>query len=140
MKDEILRELQRQGLEKIRLMTENKEVYSRLLKDLMVQGLLRLTGEKEANVYCREQDRKLVMEQARNAERDYAEKTGMQCKITVQDKFYLPADSFGGVMVCAFEDRIKVINTLEQRMALVFEQQLPTIRQMLFPKESSTQL
>lgn len=139
MKDEIMKEMRKRALEKVRQITENKELYSKLLKDLILQCLIRL-NEKEANVYCREQDYKLVVNQIKLAEKEYTEKTGLTCKVTVQEKNYLPADSIGGVMVCSFEDRIKVINTLEQRMALVYEQQLPTIRQILFPKESSTQV
>ncbi len=139
MKDEIMKEMRKRALEKVRQITENKELYSKLLKDLILQCLIRL-NEKEANVYCREQDYKLVVNQIKLAEKEYTEKTGLTCKVTVQEKNYLPSDSIGGVMVCSFEDRIKVINTLEQRMALVYEQQLPTIRQILFPKESSTQV
>jgi len=139
MKDDIMRQLQARGLQEVKRITEDRAAYSKLLKDLILQGLIRLL-EKEANVYCRQQDLALVSEQAKLAEKEYAEKTGLKCKITVQQKSHLPADSFGGVVITAFEDRIKVFNTLEQRMALVYEQQLPLIRGMLFPKEGSTQL
>ncbi len=40
--------------------------------------------------------------------------------------------SSGGVVILAFEGRIICDNTLDQRLALAFEQRLPDVRKTLF--------
>jgi vacuolar-type H+-ATPase subunit E/Vma4 len=59
----------------------------------------------------------------------------------VQDKWLTPEQngSCGGVILMAHGRRIVVANTLEDRLALCFEKELPNIRSMLFnPKEDGT--
>jgi len=50
---------------------------------------------------------------------------------------YLPKNGCGGVIVCGLSDRIKVNNTIEERIRLCYEQQVPTFRHILFPKKSN---
>jgi vacuolar-type H+-ATPase subunit E/Vma4 len=42
-------------------------------------------------------------------------------------------NSCGGVIVAAMSDRIKVDNTIEERVNLVYEQTVPILRNILFP-------
>lgn len=60
------------------------------------------------------------------------------CKLSVAEDIYLldrEGGACGGVILLAHERRIVVPNTLEDRMNLVFEQELPMIRRGLFPSE-----
>lgn len=60
------------------------------------------------------------------------------CKLTVCDDIFLQdreGGACGGVILLAHGRRIVVPNTLEDRMNLVFEQELPQIRKGLFPPE-----
>jgi vacuolar-type H+-ATPase subunit E/Vma4 len=64
--------------------------------------------------------------------RDYS------CKLKVcEDIFLLDREggSCGGIILLAHNRRIVVPNTLEDRMNLVFEQELPMIRHGLFPAD-----
>lgn len=65
----------------------------------------------------------------KETDRDY------KTKLTVlSDKFLTVEEGseFGGVMLLAHGRRIVVPNTLQDRMNLVLELELPTIRKMLF--------
>jgi len=55
----------------------------------------------------------------------------------IQDKFLGPEEggACGGVILYAKNRRIVCPNTLEDRLALTFEQELPKIRSLLFPRE-----
>ncbi len=79
----------------------------------------------------------MAVKAAKEAEADYNTVTGgLKTKVTVVKGGFLDKDSVGGALVCANEDRIKVNNTLDQRLQLIYEQRLPTLRGMLFPKDS----
>lgn len=54
----------------------------------------------------------------------------------IEDKFLTEEEggACGGVILYAKNRRIVCPNTLEDRLALTFEQELPTIRKLLFPK------
>jgi V-type H+-transporting ATPase subunit E len=43
-----------------------------------------------------------------------------------------PLYSSGGAVLLAFDGRITCDNTLDQRLALAFEQRLPDVRKLLF--------
>ena len=59
------------------------------------------------------------------------------CELSVREDKYLTQEEgglCGGVVLYAHERRIVCPNTLEDRLNLVFEQELPTLRAGLFPK------
>ena len=67
-------------------------------------------------------------------EREYS------CKLTVlEDEFLNDTNGAlcGGVVLLAHNRRIVCSNTLEDRLNLVFEIELPQLRQGLFPKEQN---
>jgi V-type H+-transporting ATPase subunit E len=85
----------------------------------------------------REQDFEIATKAAKEAESQYTNATGgLKTQVTVVKGNFLDKDSVGGVLVCGHEDRIKVNNTLDQRLQLVYEQKLPNLREMIFPKDS----
>lgn len=68
------------------------------------------------------------------------EQTGQpfETKLSViQDKFLTVEEggSCGGVILYALNRRIVCPNTLEDRLNLTFEQELPKIRKLLFPRD-----
>ncbi|KAJ4972428.1 hypothetical protein NE237_005527 [Protea cynaroides] len=134
MKDSASKELQR--------VSDNKKTYSKLLRDLIVQSLLRLQ-EPSVLLRCREVDLKLVQSVLEEAKRQYAEKAKVQPpQVTVDDHVYLPppptaADSHepfctGGVVLASQDGKIVCENTLDARLDVVFRQKLPEIRKRLF--------
>jgi vacuolar-type H+-ATPase subunit E/Vma4 len=103
----------------IKLLEENLEIKVRRDEVSLAKGML---SECES----------LFTETMKNETgRDYA------CKLTVCDDIFLEdreGGACGGVFLLAHDRRIVVPNTLEDRLNLVFEQELPQIRRGLFPQ------
>ncbi|KAG4993976.1 hypothetical protein JHK86_030803 [Glycine max] len=117
--------------------SNDKKVYKKLLKDMIVQGLLRLR-EPSVLLRCRESDRKLVESLIEEAKKEYSEKANMQSpKISLDDRVYLPpppkngaVDSHepycsGGVVLASEDGKIVLENTLDARLDVIFRQKLP---------------
>lgn len=67
----------------------------------------------------------------------YATSREYSCTLTVMEDIFLEdreGGACGGVLLYAHGRRIVVPNTLEDRLNLCFEQELPTIRKGLFPE------
>eukprot|EP01027_Heterolobosea_sp_BB2_P025547 GEZU01039211.1.p1 GENE.GEZU01039211.1~~GEZU01039211.1.p1 ORF type:complete len:229 (+),score=100.36 GEZU01039211.1:118-804(+) len=131
MRDEAMQEILAEAQRRINEVTKDQNAYKKLLKDLTIQGMLKLM-EPNVNVYVRAVDKSLMQSVLKDCEKEYKQKTGKDCTLKISDT-HLAANSAGGVTLGALEDRILCENTLERRLALCFEQQLPTIRRILFP-------
>jgi len=117
------------------------EPYKKLLRDLIVQGLIKLS-EPEVQVRCRKQDLDMVKQVLNQALKEYEAKTGKSCQLTVDSSRFLPASPdtagsgeptcAGGVVLSVNDDKILCNNTLDARINLAFEQKLPEIRTELF--------
>lgn len=135
MKDSASKELLR--------VSQDAKAYRKLLKDLIVQSLLRLK-EQSVLLRCREVDCKLIDSILDAAKKEYAEKANVQPpKITVDDRMYLPPPTnhevhgplcSGGVVLASQDGKIVCENTLDARLEVVFRQKLPEIRKRLFAK------
>ncbi|KAG4967040.1 hypothetical protein JHK82_032756 [Glycine max] len=117
--------------------SNDKKVYRKLVKDMIVQGLLRLR-EPSVLLRCRESDRKLVESLIEEAKKEYSEKANMQApKIALDDRVYLPpspknsaVDSHepyctGGIVLASEDGKIVLENTLDARLDVIFRQKLP---------------
>lgn len=118
---------------------KDKGKYQPLLVDLIVQGCLRLI-EDRVLVRCKKDDEKTVQAVLDQASQKYAQvvkrQTNMDRKVvlSVDTTAYLAPTSAGGVVVMTLDTKIKVDNTLDTRLGLVMQNDLPSLRQMLFPK------
>nr|AHA83526.1 V-type proton ATPase subunit E [Hevea brasiliensis] len=117
-------------------------VYKELLKDLIVQSLLRLK-EPSVLLRCRKDDLHLVESILDSAKQEYAEKVNVHApEIIVDNRVYLPpAPSHhnahgpycsGGVVLASRDGKIVCENTLDARLDVVFRKKLPEIRKRLF--------
>ncbi|XP_043699858.1 V-type proton ATPase subunit E1-like [Telopea speciosissima] len=140
--DDIVNAMKKSTSKELLHVSDDIKTYSELLKDLIVQCLLRL---KEALVLlrCREVDCKLVESVLDEAKQQYAEKAKVHHpKVTIDDRVYLPpppTDSnlhgpfcSGGVVLASQDGKIVKENTLDARLELAFIQKLPEIRKRLF--------
>lgn len=115
--------------------------YGRLLKDLIVQSLLRLK-EPSVLLRCREEDVHLVDSVLDSAKDEYAQKTKVHPPEIIVDHVHLPpAPSHhdvhgrfcsGGVVLASRDGKIVFENTLDARLDVVFRKKLPEIRKSLF--------
>jgi len=97
--------------------------------------------KKKVFVICREIDHSLVASVIGEAKGKYEKIVGRTVDLTVDPSIRLsPApvegstapSCSGGIMLSTAEGKIICSNTLEQRLSMVYEQQLPSVRTMMF--------
>lgn len=106
--------------------TQDTERYKGLIKQLIEQALYRLM-EKEVLLRCRQQDAELVKSVMEESVQTYIRRTGDPCNLKIDEKNYLHPESCGGIELTAINSKIKVSNTLENRLEMVNQQLLPEI-------------
>lgn len=117
--------------------------YKELMLALMVQGMKKL-GENKAVVKCREVDKSLVQSLMGEARKNYEAKYGDPApEIQQNEKDFLkpPPENgvdepaltcLGGVVLTSGDGRIVLNNTLDDRLMISFQENLPTFRVKLF--------
>nr|SVE77298.1 EOG090X0F8Y [Daphnia lumholtzi]SVE78544.1 EOG090X0F8Y [Daphnia lumholtzi] len=105
--------------------------YTRVIRDLIIQALFQIM-EPVVTIRCRQADLELVESVLPEAIAKYSEAMHKPCQINVAKDNFLPADTCGGVELAAFHGRIRVNNTLENRLEMIAGQMLPEMRTKLF--------
>ncbi|EPS70861.1 hypothetical protein M569_03897, partial [Genlisea aurea] len=123
--------------------SSNHESYTLLLKDLVVQGLLKLK-EPSVLLRCRKEDLSLVESILESAKEEYASRAKVHTpEINVDQVSLPPAPSpinqhgrfcSGGVVLASRDGKIVFENTLDARLDVAFRKKLPEIRKSLFGK------
>lgn len=106
--------------------TKDQVKYKDLLGKLIEQALYRIM-ESEVVVRCREEDVELVRSVLDGAVQSYRDKSGEKCNAKLEEQDFLHPSTCGGVEVSAFNGKIKVTNTLANRLEMVNRQLLPEI-------------
>lgn len=146
-RDQVLNEVQQQSAQKLATISNDKQKYTQLIIDLIVQGLLRLI-EPAVIVKCREIDKDIVESCLDPAAKKYSEILQKECNISKTVKLtldksghYLPPPPSsnesgrtcsGGVILVSADNRITCDNTLDSRLKLVMQECTPVIRRTLF--------
>ena len=105
--------------------------YQDLLRKLILQGLLKLK-EDDVLIICRKADVAEVEKVLEVCKAEYTARTKQKVNLAIDFVNSLDARSCGGVVLSAQKGKILCMNTLEQRLQLACDQQLPVIRGMLF--------
>ncbi|GAV67188.1 vATP-synt_E domain-containing protein [Cephalotus follicularis] len=140
--DDVVNSIKEAAAKELLNVSRDHHVYRKLLKDLIVQCLLRLK-EPAVLLRCREDDLDLVDSVMDSAKEEYAEKVNVhQPEIIVDHHVYLPpAPSHhhahgpycsGGVVLASRDGKIVLENSLDARLDVVFHKKLPVIRKLLF--------
>lgn len=97
--------------------------------------------EPELHLTVVEKDKKLVEEVLKDCEKEYEELMRKQtereykCVLKVDDTKTLNHEQdCGGITLVTADGRIVCVNTILSKLGLVYEQLLPEIRGLLFPK------
>ncbi|XP_010541394.1 PREDICTED: V-type proton ATPase subunit E1-like [Tarenaya hassleriana] len=123
-------------------LSRDVHTYRRLLKDLIVQCLVRLK-EPCVLLRCREMDLSLVEFVLDNAKDEYTAKFKIHApEIIVDHQVFLPPPPkhhhshglhcSGGVVMASRDGKIVCENTLDARLDVAFRNKLPDIRKSLF--------
>ncbi|KAG6484961.1 hypothetical protein ZIOFF_053486 [Zingiber officinale] len=140
--DDIVNSMKEYAAVELLLVSNTRLTYGKLLKDLIVQSLLRLK-EPVVLLRCRKDDIELVESVLNLAKKEYADKANVPPPNIVLDKntFLPPSPSHenahgsycsGGVVLASRDGKIVCENTLDARLDVVFRKKLPEIRKHLF--------
>ncbi|CAF0745832.1 unnamed protein product [Didymodactylos carnosus] len=131
-RDDYIQTLKEEARKQLALLAQDKQKYSTILANLIAQGLFILM-ESDVQVKCRKQDFELVQSLIPDAVRRYKQEfNNREIKCVIDDKNFLNHDLAGGVELYAQTGKIKVANTIEARLNMIFQQILPEIRRKLF--------
>ncbi|XP_062065373.1 V-type proton ATPase subunit E 2 [Lepus europaeus] len=130
-RDDLISELLSDARLRLGRLVEDPQVYQGLLDKLTLQALLRLL-EPVVIVRCRPQDVLPVQAAVQKAVSQYAMVCQKPVEVRLDQEAHLAASAAGGVEVYSSDQRIKVSNTLESRLDLSAQEQMPEIRTALF--------
>lgn len=87
---------------------------------------------KEVTISAREKDYDVVKKAISKSTKDFKEMSGIDVKVSIDEKDALPKGNQGGVIIKGNGGKIKVNNTLEERLTLMQINALPVVRAALF--------
>ncbi|CAM8934734.1 unnamed protein product [Rhodiola kirilowii] len=139
--DDVVNSMKEAASKELLNVSQDRHLYKKLLKDLIVQSLLRLK-EPSVLLRCRKADQDLVESVLDSAKEEYAEKANVHLpEIFVDSQVYLPPaptsyDAHGpfccgGIVMASKDGKIVCENTLDARLDVVFRKKLPQIRKQL---------
>ncbi|EOD45404.1 chitin biosynthesis protein [Neofusicoccum parvum] len=130
-RQELLDELFEQARKKLVDASKDKSKYQSTLKGLILEGLYDL-NEPKVQVRARKVDYDVVRKAIPEAEKEYKDKTGKETKVEIDESNPQPEGSTGGVSIVGGNGKIDINNTFEERLRLLEEDALPSIRTTLF--------
>ncbi|CAF3665307.1 unnamed protein product [Rotaria sp. Silwood1] len=131
-RDDYVQALKEEARKQLSILTQDRSKYTTILSNLIIQGLY-LLMENDVTIRCRRNDYQLVQQLIPEAIQKYKQELKQKdIKITIDDKNFIADDSAGGVELYAMGGKIKVSNTIEARLSMIFNQILPEIREKLF--------
>lgn len=134
-REDLIQQLKDEALKQMASVSRDDNRYSQLLTNLVAQALYRLV-EKEVIIRCREKDLRLVQHAVENATQMYKQTLKKDIKVTISNQ-YLSPEICGGVEAYTSDAKIKIVNTLEARLDMLFSQMIPEIREKLFGRNKN---
>lgn len=131
-RDDYVQALKEEARKQLAILTQDRSKYTTILGNLLAQGLF-LLMESDVTIRCRKIDYDLVQQLIPEAVHRYKnELKQTKIQVSVDNKNFLADDSAGGIELYAMGGKIKVSNTIEARLSMIFNQILPEIREKLF--------
>uniref|UniRef100_A0AC34FFU8 Vacuolar ATP synthase subunit E n=1 Tax=Panagrolaimus sp. ES5 TaxID=591445 RepID=A0AC34FFU8_9BILA len=130
-RDQLLQDVLKEAQEELKTVSGDKEKYPKIIKGLILQGILQLL-EPEVVLRCRKEDVELIKDVVDEVADDQKKIAGFSTKVTVDPNNFLSDEIAGGVELLSRQGKISVSSTLESRMNLIAEQIVPQIRTALF--------
>ncbi|CAF1116000.1 unnamed protein product [Adineta ricciae] len=131
-RDDYVQTLKEEARKQLSILAQERSKYTTILANLIAQGLF-LLMEKDVTIRCRRNDVDLVKQLVPDTINRYKQELKQkEIQVNIDEKNFLPDDSAGGIELYAMGGKIKVSNTIEARLAMIFNQILPEIREKLF--------
>ncbi|TXT10943.1 hypothetical protein VHUM_01694 [Vanrija humicola] len=129
-RDEHLQTLFENASNKVKALADSKD-YPAAVESLILEVLLLLLAS-DVTIAHRPKDKALVQKASKGALKQYKDLSGRESTLTFEDT--ISDDSAGGVIGSTLAGRIKVDNTLAERLKILEEKMLPELREDLFGK------
>lgn len=131
-RDNILQETYDQAAKDLAAVAANDPAaYTAILKALIMQGLVVLS-DSDVVVRCRAADVEIVDSVLPSVTEEYVATTNSPVTVNLDRHTYLADSCTGGVVLLSQRGNIVVENTLESRLEIAYQQNLPKIREMMF--------
>ncbi len=150
--NELVESLQAQaGKQMAERLAGDSDAYADLLKNLLIQGLIKLI-EPKITLRCRQSDVDVLQSVVDDAISEYKKsmlsqvvalegKDDIPCAVTIDSDKFLPEfnesdptnSCLGGFVMYARKNRIVCSQTLDDRLKMTFQQSIPMMRAALFP-------
>jgi len=135
-RQELLDGIFEQAQKKLGEATKDKGKYTEILKNLMLEGFYAL-NESKLQIRGRKQDYDLIKKAIENATKEYKEKTNKAIEASIDEANPQPEGSAGGLSIVGGAGKIDINNTFEERLILLQDNALPSIRTTLFGKNEN---
>ncbi|KAK8906307.1 hypothetical protein QC760_004899 [Botrytis cinerea] len=130
-RQELLDGIFEQAQGKLKEATNDKGKYTEILKNLLLEGMYAL-DEGKLQVRGRKQDYDLIKKAIEEAQKVYKEKMKKDVTVSIDEKNPLPEESAGGLSIVGGGGKIDINNTFEERLKLLQDNALPSVRTTLF--------
>ncbi|KAF5873244.1 putative vacuolar atp synthase subunit e protein [Botrytis fragariae] len=130
-RQELLDGIFEQAQGRLKEATNDKGKYTEILKNLLLEGMYAL-NEGKLQVRGRKQDYDLIKKAIEEAQKVYKEKMKKDVTASIDEKNPLPEESAGGLSIIGGGGKIDINNTFEERLKLLQDNALPSVRTTLF--------
>lgn len=130
-RDDMIMDLLNEARQRLAEIAKDPASYASLLEGLVLQGFYQLL-EPKVTIRCRQQDVEMVQVAVNKNIPIYKDAVKSNIVVKIDQQRFLPSDICGGVEVYNDNGKIKVSNTLENRLELMAQQMMPEIRVNLF--------
>lgn len=134
-REDLIQKLKESANNQLAELANNPDSYYKLLTNLIAQAFYSLI-EKDVLIKCREKDVDIVTRAMEDAKTLYKNNLKREVNCAVM-KTYLHPDISGGIEAFTTDGKIRVVNTLEARLNMLFQQMIPEIRVKLFGKNAN---
>lgn len=138
-KNDLVDKLLTETLEKLKEFAKpDNQKYQKLIKDLIIESMVKML-ETQCYIQVRKCDSSFVSSILKDCEQEFSKLMKKEtdrdysCKLILDDNSE-EASEYGGVRVLSKDKKIILANDLQSRLYLAKEKNLPTIKNMLFPK------
>jgi len=135
-RQELLDGIFEQAQKKLGEATRDKGKYQGILKNLMLEGFYAL-NESKVQVRGRKQDYDIIKKAIDAACKEYKEKTKKGISASIDEENPQPEGCAGGLSIVGGGGKIDINNTFEERLSLLQDNALPSVRTTLFGKNEN---
>ncbi|KHJ33050.1 putative vacuolar atp synthase subunit e [Erysiphe necator] len=135
-RQELLDDIFQSAEKKLADITKDNQKYQDVLKNLLLEGMYAL-NEKKIFVRARKSDYDTLKKSITDASKEFKKNIQRDIEVSIIEANPLPEESSGGIFIISGGGKIDINNTFGERLKLLQENALPSIRTALFGKNEN---